>query len=463
MNLSISSRTIRRLVIVISLFAVVTAAALAAGRSRLFGDSIATDEATSTDNALYVRVAPAGSIERPATYARFRGTVQSRRESMLAFRRGGRVQKIEFHEGDTVAAGDVLAVLDTVDLVAEQKRVKSQLAVARAELSEALAGPRQQTVDVAAAEVRRSRANLSLARSDLQREESLLNRNAGSRRTYDAAAFKVDQLEASLAAAEATHAELVEGTRVEQIEARKAAVAVAEAALARNEVDFQHSEIVAPYDGVIAARHIDEGAVVSPNSVALHVIEAPPLEARFGLPRHVAASMKQGDRVELEQASPAKTTVLDATVTRIHPTLSLQTRTRDVDVLLSADAPVVAGETLTLRRTEETSLDSQGEDFWVPTEALVRGSRGLWSVMVAVESGARTVVERRDVEVIRTTGPLSQVSGMLRRGDRVIVEGINRIGPGVEVIVQSVIVQSAIARRDSTSGESANDSERGGT
>ena len=440
MKLLLSHRTSRRLVFFVSFCGIVAGAIIAAESSPWVGGTIVSDDTASTERALRVRVAPAGSIVSPPTYSRFRGTVRSRRESMLAFRRGGRVFKIDIHEGDEVAAGEVLAVLDTVDLVAEQKRVTSQLAMARAELAEALAGPRQQVVDVAAAEVRRARADLALARTDMNREQSLLSRNAGSRRTYDAASFAVDQREASFAAAEAKHAELVEGTRVEQVEAKKAAVAVAEAAVARNEVDFEHSKIVAPYDGVIAARHLDEGAVVSPNSVALRLIEAPPLEARFGLPQHIAASMRKGDRVQLERALPGDLNVLNATVIRVHPTLSLQTRTRDVDVLLAADAPVVAGETLTLRRADESLLDADNEAFWIPTEALVRGSRGLWSLMVAAGSDSATVAQRRDVEVIRTTGPFTQIRGMIRKGELIIVEGINRIGPGVRVTVASAPV-----------------------
>ena len=450
MNPNRSKHAIIRLAVALCILGTVVGAIIAADKTPLDSATTTAEQQTGIDEiAIHVRAMPAGSVQPPQTYSRYRGTVRSRRESELAFRRGGRVAEIHVHEGDRVSAGELLAVLDTSDLEAERKRVTAELEFARAELSEALAGPRRQSIEVAAAEIRRLNAELASARADLTREAALKRREAGSDRSYDGALFAVDQLEASVAAAQSRHAELIEGTRRERIAASRAAVAVAEAAVARNEVDFQHVQILAPYDGLVARRLIDEGAVVSPDAVALHVIEIPPMEARFGLPNRVVQSLQPGDRIQIELASPVpsdsvadSSMILEATVKRIHPTLSLQTRTRDIDVLLKPDAAVIAGETVTLRLPELAAgnqrfgVNSSPVAIWVPTEALVRGSRGLWSLMVAVESAPGSIIERRDVEVLRTTGPFSEVSGMVQRGDFIVVEGVHRIGPGVRVIVK---------------------------
>lgn len=393
---------------------------------------------SATDgNSIWVRTIAAGSIKAPAVFSSFRGTVQSRRESVQAFRRGGRVDSIRFHEGDRVSRGDVLAVLETSDVVADRNRLKSELASSKALLAEAVAGPRTQTIIASSAEIRRLQADLELAIAEMIREESLKSRDAGSSRSYDLAKFTVGRLKASIEAAESRHAELLEGTRPEVLDARRAAVAIAEAALERNGVDFDHARVIAPFDGLVTERLVDEGAVVNSGAAILHLIEAPPFEARFALPNHVAQQFSMGEKVQVQGGSESNSgsaQVYEGVILRIHPTLSLQTRTRNVDVSLLPEAPLVVGESVTLRVRERLQIDGAAECFWVPTESLVRSSRGLWSLMVAVDQGDRSLIERRDVQVMRTEGTLSEVSGMLKQHDQIVAEGVHRVGPGVHVI-----------------------------
>jgi multidrug efflux pump subunit AcrA (membrane-fusion protein) len=84
--------------------------------------------------------------------------------------------------------------------------------------------------------------------------------------------------------------------------------------------------------------------------------------------------------------------------------------------------------------------------FWLPTTALVRGEKGLWSCYVlgaADQTNADSepksyAVERRDVEVLHTEGDASStgealrvlVRGTLQPGDTVIIDGTHRIVPG---------------------------------
>lgn len=391
---------------------------------------------TATSNAIHVRVVIAGQVQAPATYSRYRGTVQSRRESRLGFRRGGRIKSVLVHEGDRVSAGDVLAELDVADLNAQQRQSVAQLDAARAELSEALAGPRQQTIDAAIADVNRITAELASANADFDRESLLRRRGAGTERGFDNARFAKDSINASLTSAQARLGELQAGTRPEQIEAAKAAVAVAQAALSRIDVDLADSRIVAPYDGQISLRMIDEGTIVSPDAITLHIIESPPLEARFGLPDSVAQQLAKGEVLSVASTLGS----VDASVVRIHPTLDLKTRTRSVDLQFAGDADVVPGQTVTLSVAVNTdSADASMARFWVPTPSLVRSSRGLWSVMVATpdsdDPSAPAIIERRDVRVLQTSGHLSQVTGMVQRGDAIVATGTHRVSPGVNVIV----------------------------
>jgi multidrug efflux pump subunit AcrA (membrane-fusion protein) len=67
--------------------------------------------------------------------------------------------------------------------------------------------------------------------------------------------------------------------------------------------------------------------------------------------------------------------------------------------------------------------------YWLPTTALVRGVRGLWScyVLGTSEQNDAFRVERRDVEVLHTESDRVLVRGTLQSGDRVVMSGTHRL------------------------------------
>ncbi|MEM6978620.1 MAG: RND transporter, partial [Planctomycetota bacterium] len=75
--------------------------------------------------------------------------------------------------------------------------------------------------------------------------------------------------------------------------------------------------------------------------------------------------------------------------------------------------------------------------------SLARGVRGLWSVYVAapddeaslmnLSDGVPATIQRRDVRVLQTAGQMTLVSGTVSLGQLVVMEGAQRIGPGVAV------------------------------
>ncbi|WP_168566420.1 efflux RND transporter periplasmic adaptor subunit [Crateriforma spongiae] len=409
---------------------------------------------------LYVDVISVGSVKPPEQVSRYRGTVQPRRESLLAFRRSGRIDRVDVHEGDMVRQGDELAMLDVSDLKAERDSLQAQLDVAVAKHAEAVAGPRRQTIAAAAAEVDRLRAEVSAAQSRWQREQVLRSRGAGSDQSFDDAKFAVRRLEAALESATAAHEELAEGTRIEQVQQAKANIDVAKAMLQRIDVDLKDSRILAPFDGSIALRQVDEGTIVGADQPVFRLIESPPLEARFGLPPEIVSTLAVGQTLRTEIDGRRHS----AMVLRIHPALDVDTRTQRIDVRFDAADDVLVGQAVTLLiATPQTSGHRSSVRFWVPTTALVRGSRGLWSVLAAVENPAAkfddsqlqvdrvagttkartqdvemvpSTIERRDVRVLSTDGPWCEVTGMLHRGDWIVGRGTHRVGPGTRVMAK---------------------------
>ena len=119
-------------------------------------------------------------------YYRAIGTVRSRNEIDIMPRIVARITEIKVRSGDRVKAGDVLAVLDAQDLTAGVAASQDQLRAANA------------AVAAADEQVKAARAVLDLAAKDLERNKSLFEKNAISRRDYDQAITAHKQAEAGL-------------------------------------------------------------------------------------------------------------------------------------------------------------------------------------------------------------------------------------------------------------------------
>ncbi|MCA9139218.1 MAG: biotin/lipoyl-binding protein [Planctomycetales bacterium] len=406
----------------------------------------ASSESTRRENRpapLAVRTLRVGSLSGPELTQRYAGLLVAQQNSSLSFNRAGRVAAIHVHEGNTVTKGDVIAELDQEDLDAASARVQSELAAATARLDELIAGPREQTLKAAGAKVKELAAQVELAKIDADRQKQLAPRGATSRSELDSAVFGLQAAENGLLAAQAELEELVEGTRKEQIAAQRSTCLSIEARLREIETQRNDSRIVAPFDGRISARAIDEGAVVAPGSMVLAIV-SDAIEAQVGLPPELAGSLSTGDRVSVWLRQKCR----DGWIDRSEPTVRRDTRTRVVyvrfDDVDSASGPShemfsemiddgwIAGEVIQFQPRQADDRTADGT-YWLPTSALVRGTRGLWTALVVPGESGDGVCQRRALEILKTDGTYSLVQGMIQSGDRVIADGLHRVTAGMKV------------------------------
>lgn len=90
------------------------------------------------------------------------------REANLTFRVGGTIREIVVAEGDTVVAGQKLAMLDTRDLELAVRQAEAGLAAARAQLDRAKASALPEETDLAEADVSVAEANVASAKASLE-------------------------------------------------------------------------------------------------------------------------------------------------------------------------------------------------------------------------------------------------------------------------------------------------------
>ena len=237
---------------------------------------------------------------------------------------------------------------------------------------------------------------------------------------------------AQLEAAKHDLQELLNGTRKEQIEAQRAVVAELDAAIADIDVDLRKSTLRAPFSGTIARRLADDGTVVQAGQAVFRLVEDQALEAWIGLPVYATAQLEE----ESTQRVKIGGQLFNATVSGRFPEVDPTTRTRTVVLSLDAEATkqVVHGQVVRLQLEETVAASG----YWLPSTALTKGARGLWTSYVVVYAESDEFqVERRDVEVIHTESDRVLVRGTLNSGDRVIKSGTHRVVPGQLVRIAS--------------------------
>ncbi len=399
--------------------------------STLQPERAATTQDSESTTVLPVETIKVNLVESYQVERTYTGTIVPRRSSSLGFERAGKLVNLTVDVGERVKVGTPLAFLDTKNLKAKQLELLAERKQVNAHFKELQAGSRSETIAAARSTVKSLHSQLGLARTKSQRRQELYTSGAISREQLDEATTEVKTLQARLNEAQSQLDELLTGTRPEKIEAQQALLQQLDAKLASLEIELEQSTLKAPFTGTIADRLVDEGTVVSAGQTIFTLVEASALEAHIGVPVSTATQIPLGSNQQLQIGSRT----YQAKVLSTLPQLDSATRTLTVVLGLerAAASEVRAGQIARLKLSE-TIADS---GYWLPTTALVRGVRGLWSChvlgkseIVANEPSQAFRVEQREVEVLQTKSDRVFVRGTLLSGDQVIVSGNHRLVTG---------------------------------
>ncbi len=201
-------------------------------------------------------------------------------EVQVASEVGGRLIELRAEEGDRVAAGDLLARLDTRDFELSLARLQAERQQAQAQLRLLLAGARDEDIRQAEAQVRSAEADvkaidveLASATADLERFDALLKSHSGSQKQRDdaatrreVAAARANAARERVAAAHATLARLRAGARAEEIDAARARVAIVDAQTASLQKTLGDATVTSPLAGVVTTKLVDQGEIVAPRT-----------------------------------------------------------------------------------------------------------------------------------------------------------------------------------------------------
>lgn len=184
-----------------------------------------------------------------------------------------RVTRVDRREGDVVRAGDTLVVLtqSTVrpNIEAQQARVSS----ASARLRDVSAGPRVTEIARVESELRAAQAEADRTARDVERLAPLAEKAEISKRDFDVAQAAARTAAARRDAVRDQLRTLQSGARPEEIEAARAEVAAAQAALHAATATQTDLVLTSPVAGTVITRVAEPGAVLSPGAPAMTIAD----------------------------------------------------------------------------------------------------------------------------------------------------------------------------------------------
>lgn len=313
------------------------------------------------------------------------GTVTAFNTVVVRSRVGGELLQLHFEEGQAVQAGDLLAQIDPREY--------------------------QVALDQARGQQQQNEAQLQSARSDLERYRLLFRQNSIARQQVEQQEALVKQLE---------------GARVSD-----------QAAVDSAGLQLSYTRITAPLSGRLGLRKVDQGNIVTASDTEglVTLTQTQPISVEFTLPQadaaDVLAEWRDGRKLEVVLHDQNDVTELArGELMSVDNQIDVSTGTLRLKARFgNEDERLFPNQFVNLRL-----LVSSQRVLAVPSAAVQVGSIGSFVYVVDDEQAVR--IQR--ITAGRVDGAWTAVLDGLQAGERVVVEGTDRLREGGSVDVVSV-------------------------
>lgn len=198
------------------------------------------------------------------------------------------------------------------------------------------------------------------------------------------------------------------------------------ATVALRQRELKDARVYAPFKGIAAARNVSPGQVISKNTTLTWLIDLDPVKLELNIPERFVSQLKIGQKLEFTVATHSAKKFLGE-VYFIGPQVDVEFRT----ALVKARVP---NPGLALKpgmfANVELILNSKHDAVVIPEAAVLINADKATVMVVDREQTAQV----RPVTLgIRLAGEVEVVSG-LQPGERVIIEGLQKVRPGGKVV-----------------------------
>lgn len=367
-------------------------------------------------NNVPVSAAAARKGDMPV-YLQGLGTVTAFNTVTVKTREDGQLQTVNFKEGQYVHQGDVLATLDP--------------------------RPFQVALDQAV-------GNLDEAKGTLAKDEAAL-RDAQVNYDRDQALYKdqiiaKQQLDTQLATADQ-----IRGS----IEADKAAIAAANAAIAAARLNLTFTKITAPISGRIGLRLVDEGNMIhAADTTGLAVIaQIEPISVLFTIPEDQLPEVLQRLRTGVKMRTDAfdrdqRQELAEGTLLTVDNEIDTTTGTSRLKAIFpNQNDALFPNQFVNIKLW----LDTKHNVTIIPAVAIQHGPTGTFVYVVQDDN----TVSARPVKVGLIEGNEVSIADGLRPGESVVTDGAEKLIDGMQVTLRTPVGSGSVATATAKNGQAS--------
>jgi membrane fusion protein, multidrug efflux system len=190
---------------------------------------------------------------------------------------------------------------------------------------------------------------------------------------------------------------------------------------------LKDARIIAPFDGVIGAKTISPGQVISKNQVLTWLIDLDPVKVEFQLPEKFLGEVKPKQRIEMGVSAFAQER-FSGEVFFVSPFVDPTNRTALVKAYIpNPDHKLRPG----MFANMDLTLTVRENSVVIPELALTQILAGNKAQLFVVDNTGTAQMRTVDTGV-RQLGTVEVLKGVAA-GEKVIVEGLQKVIPGVKV------------------------------
>jgi len=336
-------------------------------------------------------------------------TVQARVVASLSptlFSAGQGIVSLRTRAGSQVRKGDILAIIESKELVAALDQAESQLLTSRAELERQKIVARQtqlrakQSVDLLT-------LRLAAAKRQLERVQRTFNEGLSNKADYEAAQDNVRVVEMELEQAKGELGLSRENLGFE-LATREQQVRRQESVTGELQKRVSDLTIRAPFDGLVASVAVQDRDAVAPNQAVLTVVNLTSLELEIGLPEEYANETAIGTAAAISflgRDYPGRVTAISPEVVN-----------NEVTATVAFDGEQPQGLKQNQRLTTRLEFEAKRSVLKVPRGSFVEAEGGRAAYVVDEKMATR----REIVTGASSAGEVEIVKG-LKEGETIVV------------------------------------------
>lgn len=210
----------------------------------------------------------------------------------------GRILEFRVKEGQTVRAGDTLAILEAPDVQAKLEQARAAEAAAQAQNEKALKGARQEQIQAAYEMWQKAQAGVTIAEKSYKRIKNLYDQGVVSAQKLDEITAQRDAALATEKAAKAQYTMAKNGAEREDKAAAAALVNRTKGAVAEVESYINETYLIAQKDGEVSEIFPKQGELVGTGAPIMNVAVMDDMWVTFNVREDLLQSLTVGTEFE---------------------------------------------------------------------------------------------------------------------------------------------------------------------